>query len=249
MLSPLYLPALITWTSTGYIGLLFVIVWGPSRLRTKWYKDLLKPWFYPSDLIFGLIWFLMYNLMGIATFFIWQTNTIVIPGGSLNEVNNVGSGTYYWALGLYLAHLLPLATWGFLFYGLKWITGGLVAIVITWIAAVVTLVAFFLVNMTGAFIFLAYPIWLTYIVFLNGIIWWENVFKHNVYLKFSAAENDENYYGGNCTVKYLYKQKNSSTSESKHPAKKNKRVSYKTSSARNLENQNDELYDPDNLGE
>lgn len=192
-LSPVYFPPLVGWVSTGTLALLLNMVWMPTMYKSNWYKSLKKPWFYPwYEWHFFVAWFIFYHLMGIATFFAWRENTVLNPDGSIGEAFKVDLWIYYGSIGLYLAHLLPLSLWGMTFFGMRNIGLSFVVSFITWVAAVLVAIGYFFVNMGAGFWFLAYAIWLTYVMFLNGYMYWLNILSHRLGNYFAESQIIEN---------------------------------------------------------
>lgn len=189
-LDPVYFTGLGFWTATGSIALLFAHAWMPTMYRSNWYSKLNKPWFYPpADWIFGVAWFFFYHAMGVATFFAWRENLEISGTGSLVSVENADFWLYYGAIGLYLAHLVPLAFWGLIFFGLRRLSLSLFVIAFTWVCAVLILIAYFFINTTAGFIFLPYVIWLTYATALNAGVYFLNDFQSNLE-KWAQAKAD-----------------------------------------------------------
>ena len=140
-LSPLYFVPLIVWSSTAYLAFVLSIAWlGPgtrslysllsnphlTRIpvregghRTRWYDSLKKPPFQPSASTFAIVWTLLFGVMGLGAFFTWQQNTDIVGGSLVEATGNTNGSLYYGALGLYLAHLFPLAFWTGLFFRWK----------------------------------------------------------------------------------------------------------------------------------
>ncbi len=178
-LNPVFFPPLVIWVITGTLALIFNFVWIPTMYRSNWYKKLKKPWFYPSVWMLGILWLIFYHLMGIAAFFAWKKNIEISPTGSLVGVEVVNFWLYYGTLGLYIAHLIPLSMWGIVFFGMHKIAHSLFIIFITWISAVLILIAYFFITPGAAFWFLPYVIWLTYLFILHGHIYFVNVLYYN----------------------------------------------------------------------
>ena len=53
-------------------SVVFVASWYTAKSISTWYETLKKPLFTPSMGIVGLIWIILYALMGIALYLIWR---------------------------------------------------------------------------------------------------------------------------------------------------------------------------------
>lgn len=176
-LSPLYFVPLVVWGLTGYVAYALSIAWMGPGTRTRWYESLKKPPFYPPAWVFGVAWTILFTLMGLGAFFAWQENTAIVGGILVEAPGNTNGSLYYGALGLYLAHLLPLASWTGLFFRWKQPGPALALILVVWSASVAVLVLFWLIRPLAGYVFMAYPTFLIVGVASNAWIYWENDLK------------------------------------------------------------------------
>lgn len=121
-----------------------------------WYKTLEKPSFNPPDIAFPVVWTILYILMGIVGWRLWQERRS--PEGKLcfvlfavQSVLNWG-----WSFVFFSAHLLGLA------FG--WILA-LIAVV-----AVLILKAWSL-DRTVSLLLFPYLLWISFASTLSGMIW------------------------------------------------------------------------------
>jgi len=126
----------------------------------SWYSTIEKPAFTPPNWVFGPVWTILYLLMGIAAFLVWQ------KGAQLRMVRI--------ALGWFLAQLVLNALWTPVFFGLHQIGWAFAVIVLLWAAIVVTMYCFSRVSKTGAVLLVPYLLWVSFATVPNGAIWWLN---------------------------------------------------------------------------
>ncbi len=121
-----------------------------------WYKTLEKPSFNPPDLVFPIVWTILYIFMAIAG---WRLAAHrQTPEGKLSFVLFCAQSlvNWGWSFVFFSAHLLGLA------FG--WILG-LIAIV-----AVLILKAWE-VDRTSALLLFPYLLWISFASVLSGTIW------------------------------------------------------------------------------
>lgn len=120
-----------------------------------WYKDLIKPSFSPPDWVFAPVWFLLYILMGTASYLVWSS--------SKKHFTTV-------AFFFYGVQLFLNALWSVLFFGLQ--SPGLAFVEIIFLQAfiIVTAYLFFRVNKTASYLMLPYIFWVTFAGVLNYYI-------------------------------------------------------------------------------
>ncbi len=175
LLDPIELPDLVLFVAVGYIFLAIASIWMERGSRSVWYRGLAKAPWNPPGWVFGLVWFVMAGLVGVAGFYAYRANTSV-TGGVKTAVNTVDLNLYYAALGLYWAQLFPAALWGMVFFVMRNTLGGLALIMITLAASAATTVLFFLISTTAGAIYVFYTAWLLFATTLNAYIWWANEF-------------------------------------------------------------------------
>lgn len=120
---------------------------------TDWF---VQPWFYPPEIVFPVVWTLLFSLLGIAFFLVWQTN----PGRKRRLA--VTAFAVQFALNL---------AWTPAFFGLQRPGLGLVIIGALWVAIVGTIVAFRRVSRPAAALLVPYLAWVSFAVALNYAIY------------------------------------------------------------------------------
>ncbi len=136
----------------GLIGTVFTV--GAIQ---NWYVYLNKPEFSPPNWLFGPVWTILYTLMAVALFLVWQT-------GLTNRLTK----TAFW---VFIGHLAVNALWSVLFFGLKSPALALIDIVLLWILIVVSMSLFYKIKKVTFWLLLPYLLWVTFATFLNFYIW------------------------------------------------------------------------------
>jgi benzodiazapine receptor len=127
---------------------------------TDWYATLNRPYFTPPNWLFGPVWTILYLLMAISAFIVWQ-KSLVNPAVKI-------------ALILYLVQLILNALWSVIFFGLKLPMLAFIEIIMLWTAIVFTILAFARVSITAALILVPYILWVSFAAVLNFSIWFLN---------------------------------------------------------------------------
>jgi tryptophan-rich sensory protein len=116
-----------------------------------------RPWFFPPDIAFPIVWTTLFSLMGIALFLVWSGGT---------EKRNVRV-----ALSTFAAQFALNLVWTPVFFGLRRPDLGLVVIVMLFFAIVATVVAFDRVDRRAALLLVPYLVWVGLAGVLNYAIY------------------------------------------------------------------------------
>jgi len=128
---------------------------------STWYPTLNKPTWNPPAWVFGPVWTLLYLMMGIASWLVWQKR-------AQNETQvRRALGWYGLQLGLNLA-------WSLIFFGLQQVGLALIEIMALWSTLAITIVKFGRIRRDAAGLLLPYLLWTTFAAALNAAIWWLN---------------------------------------------------------------------------
>ena len=152
-LLPLLISILIVF-SFGLIGSLFT-----SPNIVNWYAFINKPSFSPPNWLFAPVWTLLYILMGISAFLIWQKR------------DNLQTKP---ALTFYGLQLILNALWSIIFFGMHNPGLALLEIIILWLFILITLIKFYKINKTAGLLFIPYLLWVSFASILNYAIWMIN---------------------------------------------------------------------------
>jgi len=138
--------------SAGIIGSIFT-----STSVQTWYVKLQLPSFAPPGWFIGTIWIILYTLMGISLYLVWNK-------GLRNKL--VKNSLYLFGLQLILN-----ALWSFLFFGLQSPLFGLVEIIFLWVFIALTILKFYRTSKTAAYLLIPYIVWVSVALMLNFYIW------------------------------------------------------------------------------
>jgi len=125
---------------------------------TSWYAALAKPSFSPPNWLFGPAWTILYALMGIALFLIW-------------EAKAKNKTTAYTVFFIQLALNL---LWSFLFFYFHLPLVAFVEIVLMWIFILASMISFSKISKPASWLLLPYILWVTFASALNFAVWWLN---------------------------------------------------------------------------
>jgi tryptophan-rich sensory protein len=128
-----------------------------ARGVQDWYPTLIKPSFNPPSWVFGPVWTVLYLMMGIAAFLVWQKGW--------------DSGAVKAALALFAVQLILNGLWSVLFFGIQSPGLAFSEILLLWVSIGATLVLFWRVSPVSGILLLPYEAWVTFAVVLNGAIW------------------------------------------------------------------------------
>jgi len=128
-----------------------------ARGVQDWYPTLAKPSFNPPDWVFGPVWTLLYVMMGVAAFLVWQR-------GWNDEAVRI-------ALVLFLVQLALNGLWSILFFGMRSPGLAFAEIIVLWLSIAATAVLFWRVLAAAGMLLLPYAAWVSFAAVLNGSIW------------------------------------------------------------------------------
>ena len=131
----------------GFIGSLF----GPG----EWYQSLEKSSLTPPNFVFPIVWNILFILMGIAVWRVWERRS---------------QGANY-ALLLFIIQLGLNMLWSYLFFGLQRPGLALIEIMILWAAILATTIAFFKIEKLAGILLLPYLGWVSFAIYLNNSIY------------------------------------------------------------------------------
>ena len=118
-----------------------------------WYSALRKSSLNPPDWVFGPVWTVLFLLMGISLYLVWDKG--------LKE-KNVKRGLVFFGVQLSLNTL-----WSIIFFGLKSPTLAFIEIFILWIAILFTIIEFYRISKPAAYLLVPYFMWVSFAIFLN----------------------------------------------------------------------------------
>jgi tryptophan-rich sensory protein len=136
----------------GVIGSIFT-----AGSVTSWYPTLVKPSFSPPGFYIGLIWIVLFTLMGISLFLICRET----PGNPAARI----------ALYFFAVQLIVNVLWSVAFFGMRSPISGLVVIAFLWVLILIMTIKFWPINRTAALLLIPYIVWVSIAAYLNFSIW------------------------------------------------------------------------------
>jgi tryptophan-rich sensory protein len=142
-----------------WLGVCFLVaaVGAAASLQASaFYAELVQPDWAPPGAAFGPVWTLLYAMMAVAAWVVWQRREI--------RAARI-------ALLFFVAQLFFNALWSWLFFG--WSKGALsfLDIVLLWTLIVITLVLFWRIRPLAGMLLVPYLAWVTFASALNYAIW------------------------------------------------------------------------------
>jgi len=138
--------------AAGIIGSIFT-----SPAIPGWYASLNKPSFNPPGWVFGPVWIILYTMMGLAAWLVWQ---------KWGE-----SGLAKTAVILFFIHLVFNTLWSFLFFGLQNPLLAFIEIIILWAMILALIILYYQLDKRAAYLMIPYLLWVSFAALLNFSIW------------------------------------------------------------------------------
>lgn len=128
------------------IGSLFT-----SASVSTWYLTLNKPFFNPPSWVFSPVWIILFLLMGIALYIIW-----------IDKSKNKKPAFVVFGVQLFLN-----VFWSILFFGLQSPLLAFIEIIFLWAAIMITIIYFYAINKSAAWLLIPYILWVSFAAILN----------------------------------------------------------------------------------
>jgi len=144
--------SIVVCEGAGGIGAIFT-----TPAISTWYAGLQKPSFTPPNSVFAPVWLTLYLLMAIAAFLIWR--------------KGLNTQSAKPALILFLVQLALNVLWSVVFFGLKSPLGGVILILLLWIAILLTIIRFFKISPPAGGLLIPYIVWVSIAANLNVWVW------------------------------------------------------------------------------
>ena len=141
-------------------GIVFLLLtfavasFGALFLPGPWYAALAKPTWTPPGWIFGPVWTVLYVMIAMAAWVVWQQRA------------RVDTGLVLWG-----AQLILNGAWSWLFFGLERPGAALLDIVVLLAAIAATAIAFARISRIAALLLAPYFAWVAFATALNFAIW------------------------------------------------------------------------------
>lgn len=115
------------------------------------FEKLKMPLFTPSSATFTIVWAVLYTMMGIAAYLVWNAN-------------DIDSGR---VLRLYLLQLLFNSLWPIFFFRLQWRLFGFFWLLVLIALVSLVLIGFKYIRKLAYWLMIPYIIWLIFAAYLN----------------------------------------------------------------------------------
>jgi tryptophan-rich sensory protein len=122
-----------------------------------WYSTVIKPSFNPPDWVFAPVWTLLYIMMGIAFYIIWNKDTAKLLKRK--------------AMLFYFAQLILNFTWSLVFFYAEQPGWALVNIMLLCSMIAATIYWFSKISTTATRLLIPYILWVSFATVLNFAIW------------------------------------------------------------------------------
>lgn len=121
-----------------------------------WFKSLNKPSYNPPDYVFGPVWSILYILMGISLFSVWNNSE-----GTLRKK----------AITLFAIQLFFNFWWSILFFHFHFVLASVIDIVILWFCILWMILLFHRIKPMAAYLQIPYIAWVSFASMLDISIW------------------------------------------------------------------------------
>lgn len=121
------------------------------------YQMLNQPAFAPPGWLFPVVWTILYVLMGIASYLVLESNadkTEILEG-----------------MILYGYQLVVNFFWPIFFFQFQWYLFSFIWLVALWVLIIMTIIEFYQVSKTAAYLLIPYLVWVTFAGCLNFAIY------------------------------------------------------------------------------
>jgi len=118
-----------------------------------WYASLNKPFFTPPNWIFGPVWSIIYVLMGISMFLVWEN-------GLDKEKSRI-------AILIFACQLAMNVFWSFAFFGFMAPVVALMTILVLWGLILLMIINFYHISKVAAYLNIPYLLWVSFATILN----------------------------------------------------------------------------------
>jgi tryptophan-rich sensory protein len=138
----------------AFIALVFVAASSGALFQPgAWYANLNKPSWTPPNWLFPVAWSVLYLLIAIAGWKVWQ-------------VEGIKTALIVWGISL-----LINMSWSYIMFERKEIGLALVDLILLWISIVAFMVLAWPVSQTATYLFVPYLMWVSIAGALNFSVW------------------------------------------------------------------------------
>ena len=132
----------------GIIGSIFT-----TPAIDGWYAGLGKPWFTPPAWVFAPVWTILFALMGVALYLVWET-----PASRPRK---------FIAVLIFFCQLALNVLWSYIFFHVQSPFEAFLEIIILWLAIALTIYVFAKISRKAAWLLVPYILWVSFAAVLN----------------------------------------------------------------------------------
>lgn len=136
-------------------------VGGLSALITKdnmnLYSKIVTPTFTPPGWLFPVVWTILYLLMGVSLYIIWNSEVDVYK-----KIR---------AFGIFAIQLSLNFIWSPIFFNMQWFLVALMVLVLLWLFTFGMILSFYNISKIAGILQIPYLLWLTFAGYLNLAIY------------------------------------------------------------------------------
>ena len=155
------------WNKYKSLALVIVLTYLislPAGLATSqsvgtWYVNIIKPSFNPPNWVFAPVWTMLYSLMSVAVWNVWN---------GLKETNK---SIAIKIMSIYFFHLLVGASWSFAFFVFHQIFLSVCVIILIILFIIWLMKTYWLINKASFYLMIPYLLWSSFALILNISIW------------------------------------------------------------------------------
>ena len=146
----------------GAVGAVFTTpeIGAPSG---SWYESLNKPSFNPPNWIFGPVWTTLFVLMGISLYLVWSKE--------MQPRNKISAKAKPWQKAsiilIFAVQLILNVLWSVIFFGMHSAGAAFFELLMLWCAIIYTIINFYRVSKTAAWLLFPYILWVSFAGILN----------------------------------------------------------------------------------
>ncbi|MEE1319895.1 MAG: TspO/MBR family protein [Ruminococcus sp.] len=115
------------------------------------FEKIAKPPLTPPSILFPIVWFILFTLMGISSYIIYESDSPYRKN----------------ALTIYGIQLVVNFIWPLLFFNLQAYLFSFIWIMLLWVLIIVMIVEFYKVSKPAALLQIPYLLWVTFAAYLN----------------------------------------------------------------------------------
>ncbi len=132
-----------------------------TNLTVKtWYTTIRKPSWNPPNKVFAPVWSLLYLMMAVSGWLIWER----MPTKGLDQ-----------SMMLFGIQLILNTAWSALFFGLRNPKLAFFEIIPLWVFILLTMLNFWSIYWLAGALFVPYLLWVSFAAFLNYTVWRMNI--------------------------------------------------------------------------